>query len=123
MAMVLVSHDIGVVAETCDRIAVMYAGRIVEVGSTEQIITQPRHPYTRMLLNATPHLEGAAGALRPIPGQPPDLSALPDGCLFRPRCPLARDPCADFDRKLLPLGGGRLAACLYPDRVEELSPP
>jgi oligopeptide/dipeptide ABC transporter ATP-binding protein len=123
MAMVLVSHDIGVVAETCDRIAVMYAGRIVEVGSTEQIITLPRHPYTRMLLNATPHLEGATGALRPIPGQPPDLSSLPDGCLFRLRCPLARDPCAGFDRKLLPLGSGRLAACLYPDRIEELSPP
>src|SRR5690606_11351496 len=87
---VLITHDLGVVAETADRVSVTYGGRIVESGEVTQIFTQPRHPYTAALLGALPRLDGAAERLLPIPGQPPDPSELPAGCAFAPRCPISR---------------------------------
>jgi oligopeptide/dipeptide ABC transporter ATP-binding protein len=96
MAMILVSHDVGVVAQNCDAVAVMYAGKILEYGAAQEIIQAPRHPYTRGLLAAVPTLEraGERQTLVSIPGQPPNLADLPPGCPFQPRCPFARAECA-----------------------------
>jgi oligopeptide/dipeptide ABC transporter ATP-binding protein len=95
MAMILVSHDMAVVAEMCDDVAVMYAGSIVEEGPVEDVLTRPRHPYTRALLSSLPGLHGGdRAALATIGGQPPDLGELPPGCPFAPRCPFAALPCA-----------------------------
>jgi oligopeptide/dipeptide ABC transporter ATP-binding protein len=92
-AIVFITHDLGVVARMCDRVAVMYAGRIVEQATAAELFRSPRHPYTRALLASLPRMEGSIEELRPIDGQPPDLSALPPGCYFAPRCPLADARC------------------------------
>ena len=95
-ACILITHDLGVVAELADRVIVMYAGRVVESGSVQQIFHTPRHPYTVGLLNSRPSLSSSASALQPIPGNPPNLMDPPRGCAFRPRCLRAdrRDECA-----------------------------
>jgi oligopeptide/dipeptide ABC transporter ATP-binding protein len=94
MAIVLVSHDLGVIAETCDEVIVMYAGRMVEAGLGPAVLRSPRHPYTRGLINAMPSLEvSRAVPVAPIPGQPPNLADLPAGCPFQPRCSMARPDC------------------------------
>ena len=93
MAVLLISHDLRVVAELCDRIAVMYAGRIVETGSVEEVFTAPAHPYTRALLDAMPMGARGGRALRVIPGTVPSPTAWPEGCRFRPRCPVAFARC------------------------------
>ncbi len=94
-ALVLITHDIGIVEEVCDSVAVMYAGRIVEHGPAITVLTNPRHPYTRELMRSTPRLKiGGQGRLPAIPGQPPEISRRPTGCPFHPRCPLAIDKCA-----------------------------
>ena len=93
MSVVLITHDLGVVAEYCDRVAVMYAGQVVETGSTAQVIEAPVHPYTRGLLASLPRLDAPEGALRPIEGQVPDPTDLPPGCRFQPRCADAREAC------------------------------
>jgi oligopeptide/dipeptide ABC transporter ATP-binding protein len=115
MSVILVSHDLGVIAQTCDHVAVMYAGRLVEKAPVEAIFRAPAHPYTRALLDAIPRLHGtSAGAeLRPIPGQPPDLSALPRGCVFAPRCPRVRPGCEDVTMELLQISPGRESACPF----------
>lgn len=96
-AIVLITHDLGVVAETADRVQVMYGGRIVEIGSVYELFDDPRHPYTRALLESMPGLEGEAGARLPtIHGQPPDLLSMPKGCPFQPRCPRAYEPCGEM---------------------------
>jgi peptide/nickel transport system ATP-binding protein len=92
-AIVFITHDLGVVARMCDRVAVMYAGRVVEQATVREIFLRPRHPYTRALLASVPRMSGPIDALRPIDGQPPALSQLPPGCHFAPRCPLADDRC------------------------------
>jgi oligopeptide/dipeptide ABC transporter ATP-binding protein len=94
MSVVLITHDLGVVAEYCDRVAVMYAGQVVETGTTAQVIEAPVHPYTQGLLASLPRLDGPEGALRPIEGQVPDPTDLPVGCRFLPRCADAREACA-----------------------------
>jgi oligopeptide/dipeptide ABC transporter ATP-binding protein len=93
MSMLFVTHDFGVVARMCDRVAVMYAGRIVETGFTREIFANPRHPYTRALLQCLPRVDGPMHDLVSIEGQPPDLAQLPAGCRFAPRCSLAIDAC------------------------------
>jgi oligopeptide/dipeptide ABC transporter ATP-binding protein len=93
MSMLFVTHDFGVVARMCDRVAVMYAGRIVETGSTREIFANPRHPYTRALLRCLPRVDGPLEELVSIEGQPPDLAKLPAGCRFAPRCSMAIDAC------------------------------
>ena len=105
MAIVLVSHDLGVISETCDDVVVMYAGRVLEAGRGEVVLGRPRHPYTRGLIEAMPSLDSPGDrAAVPIPGQPPDLAALPDGCPFAPRCRQARPGCVEvpvvLDRNL-----------------------
>ncbi len=100
MSMILVSHDLAVITEVCDRIVVMYGGQIVEEGETATIISEPRHPYTRALLEALPQ-GGDRGQLRSIPGAPPSLIEPPSGCRFAPRCPLATDECVSWATELL----------------------
>jgi oligopeptide/dipeptide ABC transporter ATP-binding protein len=119
MTLVLVSHDLAVVAETCDRIAVMYAGRIVETAPTKSIFDAPRHPYTVGLLNSIPHLSAAASRLIPIPGQPPDLAKLGPGCPFAPRCSFASADCSTSAIRLAEVAPDHLSACLHPERIAE----
>jgi oligopeptide/dipeptide ABC transporter ATP-binding protein len=110
MALLLISHNLSVVARLCDRLAVMYAGRIIEAGPTAQVLADPRHPYTRALLGSVPRGSKADGPLPSIPGEPPDLARLPPGCAFAPRCALADLTCA-APQPLRALGDGRQAAC------------
>ena len=102
MALLLVTHDLGVVAERADQVAIMYAGRIVESGPTLEVLGSPRHPYTRGLLQAVPRLDGAEGHLRAIEGTVPNPSRLPKGCAFHPRCPHRRAECAEEEPALEP---------------------
>ena len=114
MAIILVSHDMGVIAQMADRVAVMYAGRIVEVAPVETIFRSPDHPYTRALIEQIPQLmPDTRGELRTIPGQPPDLLDLPPGCPFAPRCPSAREACAGVTMELTPVSAGQLSACPF----------
>ena len=109
-AMLLITHDLGVVAEMCDRVYVMYAGRIVERNSTAQLFKSPRHPYTQGLLGSTLSLETSGRKLFAIPGSIPSATQMPAGCRFAPRCPIAADACRVATPELLPLDGGE-AAC------------
>jgi peptide/nickel transport system ATP-binding protein len=112
LSVILVTHDIGVAVEMADRVAVMYAGRIVETGSVRDIIRNPRHPYTQGLLASRAHdaMEGAR--LDAIPGAPPDLAALPPGCSFAPRCKHVAAPCLETTPEAVDVGPGHLARCL-----------
>jgi oligopeptide/dipeptide ABC transporter ATP-binding protein len=104
MSMILVSHDLAVITEVCDRIIVMYAGQVVEEGDAVTITTDPRHPYTRALLGALPQA-GQQGELKSIPGSPPSLIDVPGGCRFAARCELATEKCLTWDTELLDAGG------------------
>ena len=95
LAMIFITHNLGIVAKMCDQVAVMYAGRMVESGRVEQIFDAPRHPYTQALLASIPKLGDPSARLVAIEGQPPDLSALPGGCSFHPRCPKAMERCRE----------------------------
>jgi peptide/nickel transport system ATP-binding protein len=124
LSIIFVTHDIGAAVEIADRIAVMYAGRIVESGSARDIIRQPRHPYTIGLLKSRAHGPLAAGSrLEAIPGAPPDLARLPAGCAFGPRCPLAADPCRVAPPPALPVGPGHQARCIRFAEAESLLRP
>jgi oligopeptide transport system ATP-binding protein len=116
-AILLITHDLGVIAETADRAVVMYAGRVVEEANVAALFDTPHHPYTRGLLSSRPRLGDGRTALEPIPGTPPDPARPPRGCAFHPRCPLAIDRCRVEVPALRPLGEGR-AAC---HRAEEVS--
>jgi oligopeptide/dipeptide ABC transporter ATP-binding protein len=109
-AVLLVSHDLGIVSQMCHRVLVMYAGRIVEAGPVGALFRQPAHPYTRGLLGCLPRADGA-GRLDAIPGTMPGLSAMPGGCRFHPRCVMAEPRCATEPPPLRPMGPGRAAAC------------
>jgi peptide/nickel transport system ATP-binding protein len=118
MAMVLITHDLGVVAETADEVAVMYAGRIVEQAPTGELFAAPRHPYTWGLLRSMPRLDAPIGAeLAAIPGRPPSLVDPPSGCRFHPRCPYVRDRHRQVDPPLEAVPGrpGHRVACLLPE--------
>jgi peptide/nickel transport system ATP-binding protein/oligopeptide transport system ATP-binding protein len=117
MAMILVTHDLGVVAETCDRVSVMYAGRLVETGPVEAIFTHPRHAYTDALLRSMPHGDGSRQKLRPIPGQPPRLDRPVQGCPFVPRCNYAEARCSTVAPALDSVGPSHRAACYAADRL------
>ncbi len=93
LSLILITHDLSVIAETCDRVMVMYAGRVAEEGPVREVFTQPRHPYTQKLLAAFPNIHGHRRALEVIPGSPPDLRDPPPGCRFAPRCEFAMDVC------------------------------
>jgi peptide/nickel transport system ATP-binding protein len=111
MSMILVSHDLAVISEVCDRIIVMYAGQVVEEGPAAEIITRPRHPYTQALLDAVPQGD-QRGQLRSIPGTPPSLIDVPAGCRFAPRCRHAVEECLTWETELIETTGqGQLARC------------
>jgi peptide/nickel transport system ATP-binding protein len=112
-AIMLVTHDMGVIAETADRVAVMYAGRIVEIGPARTIIAEPHHPYTVGLMQSIPRTAGRRNRLRQIDGAMPRLNAIPTGCPFHPRCPEAFDRCPRERPDLLPAPGSDAACWLY----------
>ncbi len=113
MALLLITHDLGVVAEQADRVVILYAGRIVEHAAVEEIFRRPLHPYSRGLLDSLPKVGTARGErLRAIPGTPPPLTRLPSGCHFRDRCPLAIEDCASVDPPFEEKRPGHFAACL-----------
>ena len=112
MSTIFVTHDLGVAAEVCDRIAVMYAGRIVESGTAEEILLAPRHPYTQALLASTIHGAMRGTRIEGIPGAPPDLTKLPAGCAFRDRCPRALERCAIDKPPLVASPSGHATACV-----------
>ena len=112
VGVVLITHDLGVVAKMADRVAVMYAGRIVEQGPAEELFARPAHPYTVGLARSIPHLDGdRSQRLRPIPGAPPSLAKLPSGCPFRTRCPHAKALCAEVFPEARAVGEGHEVAC------------
>ena len=113
-ALILITHDLGVVARYADHVAVMYGGRIVEQAPAAELYARPRHPYTRGLLDSIPRLDGATGArLVPIAGQPPDLARLPPGCAFAPRCQRADATCLDSRPPLRAVAPQHLSACHF----------
>lgn len=111
ISVILVTHDISVVAYVCDKVLVMYAGKVVEAGSMAMTLTEPAHPYTMGLRNAFPDLASAAGDLTPIEGAPPSLMTPPPGCRFAPRCPFVEERCTQTEPALEDLGSGHIAAC------------
>ena len=113
VGLLIISHDLSVLSDVCDRVAVMYAGRVVECGSAEQVFTSPAHPYARALSNAFPRVGDAAARYAPagLAGDPPDPHDLPPGCAFAPRCARVIDACSDKEPPLLEVGG-RQAACI-----------
>jgi oligopeptide transport system ATP-binding protein len=111
-ALILITHDLGVVARYADRVSVMYAGRVVETGTARDIYKRPQHPYTRGLMACVPRLDGALGdRLVPIEGSPPDLTRLPPGCAFAPRCSVAQPGCLAARPVLEDVGSGHQKAC------------
>lgn len=120
-AVMLVTHDMGVIAETADRVAVMYAGRLIEIGPVEEVIRNPQHPYTRGLMASIPGIAKRLERLYQIEGSMPRLAAIPAGCAFNPRCPHAQERCRTQRPDLLPAGGSR-AACWLHDPVDPLPP-
>jgi peptide/nickel transport system ATP-binding protein/oligopeptide transport system ATP-binding protein len=113
MAIVLITHDLAVVAEHADRVAVMYAGRIVETGPVAEVFADPRHPYTRGLLDSVPARVGRGETLHSIKGGPPELHAVPPGCAFQARCPMAEDVCRTERPVPAGIAPGRTAACHF----------
>jgi oligopeptide/dipeptide ABC transporter ATP-binding protein len=125
-SMVLISHDLGLIAEMADRVVVMYAGHVVETADVGAIFSSPRHPYTLGLIGSLPATTGNEKWLRPIPGSPPDLANVPSGCPFHPRCFLSRGraACRETRPELLPVGtAGHRSACHFVDELEAASVP
>ena len=109
LGLVLVSHDLSVVRQVADRVAVMYLGRIVEIGATETVWASPQHPYTEALVAAIPRADGAGVLPVDLPGDVPDPARPPSGCRFHPRCPIAVESCAELDQQLAPVAGREIA--------------
>ena len=115
LSLILITHDLSVIAETCDRVMVMYAGRVAEEGPVSQIFARPRHPYTQKLLAAFPNIHSDRRSLEVIPGSPPDLRDPPPGCRFAPRCAFAMDVCrVEVPAEVTFADGVRVACHLYP---------
>lgn len=117
-ATILITHDLGVIAELADRVVVMYAGRVVEQADVTDLFAAPRHPYTAGLLASLPSADETEARLASIPGTPPNMAAPPDGCCFHPRCPLARERCRTEQPELTDIGG-RATACHFHDQLQE----
>jgi oligopeptide/dipeptide ABC transporter ATP-binding protein len=111
LAIVLVTHDLGVVAEVCDSVVVMYGGKVAENGSADTVYNQPQHPYTQRLLASFPDLNAPSDALAFIPGTPPRLTDLPPGCRFHPRCDVKIDPCDKIPPTMIETSPGHFSAC------------
>lgn len=117
MGLILITHDMGVVADVSDHIAVMYAGKVVERASVHDIYARPAHPYTRALLQSIPRVDRKGTALDAIEGLPPNLTRVPPGCSFHPRCGYARERCSREEPPLYDIGSGRVSACHYWEEV------
>lgn len=117
MAIVLITHDLALVAERADDVAVMYAGNVVETGPVREVFDNPRHPYTKGLLDSVPEHARKGVPLSAIGGSPPELAAIPSGCVFQARCPHAADRCAQVRPRLDPAGDGRSVACHFAEEL------
>ncbi len=120
LSILFITHDLGVIAALCDRVAVMYAGTVVEQGPVADVLGRPLHPYTAKLLDSVPKLGMGKAELTAIPGQVPDMGSLPPGCAFHPRCERASEQCRRRDPVARSFGGGRLAACFHVEDAPEL---
>jgi oligopeptide transport system ATP-binding protein len=120
MAVVLITHDLALVAEEADRVAVMYAGTIVETGSVAEVFGDPKHPYTKGLLDSVPVNAERGAELKSIGGSPPDLHSIPEGCVYQARCPLAREICRTTRPALDTVGAKRKSACHFPGEVSHV---
>jgi oligopeptide/dipeptide ABC transporter ATP-binding protein len=109
-SLIIITHDLGVIAEMADQVIVMYVGKVVESGSTREVLEDPRHPYTSALLQSVPHI-GRRERLKPISGSVPNLYALPEGCVFAPRCPRAMDLCRAEEPPEFTIAEGRRVKC------------
>ena len=118
-AMILVTHDLGVVGETCDKVAIIYAGEIVETGTKEDIFLRTAHPYTEGLFDSVPKMNDESKRLAPIPGLPPDPTNLPEGCVFHPRCKYATDECRKSKIEMQEVSHGHFCRCIHHVRQEE----
>ncbi|CAN0605335.1 unnamed protein product, partial [Ectocarpus sp. 12 AP-2014] len=116
LAIIFITHDFGVVAQLCDRVAVMYAGRIIEEGPTHAVLEAPAHPYTRRLIACVPELGGGRRKLSAIPGLPPVVDDLPPGCAFAPRCDKAQEACRTGEIALVG-AAPRAVRCLFPEEL------
>lgn len=116
MAMILITHDLGVVAETCDRVAIVYAGEIVEIGTVEEVYLHPKHPYTKGLFDSIPKIDEDTEKLVPIDGMMPNMAELPEGCYFHPRCRYCKDVCKKQAPELS--GEGHKCKCHFPLKEE-----
>jgi oligopeptide/dipeptide ABC transporter ATP-binding protein len=119
VSLVFVTHDLPVVAQICQRVAVMYGGQLVEQGGVREVLLDPRHPYTLGLVRSAPDFEYVRDSLVPIPGSPPSLVSPPSGCRFHPRCDFVEDDCRVSETPLRLLPGGRATACLHYERCLE----
>lgn len=117
MAVVLITHDLAVVAQRADDVVVMYAGTVVENGPVHDVFDAPRHPYTRGLLDSVPEDSVRGRPLPAVPGSPPELSAVPSGCVFQARCPMVRERCVQERPSLRTTGDGRTAACHFSEEL------
>ncbi|MCI2416831.1 ABC transporter ATP-binding protein [Saccharopolyspora sp. K220] len=117
MAVVLITHDLALAAEEADRVVIMYAGNVVETGPVDEVFANPRHPYSKGLLDSVPEHVRPGEQLRSIAGSPPELAAIPAGCVYQDRCPLVRDRCRASRPPLVATGAGRAAACFYSSEV------
>jgi peptide/nickel transport system ATP-binding protein len=113
MSILLITHDLALVIERCDRVVIMYAGKICEMGSVKEISNEPLHPYTKLLIESIPNIEGTQMELKPIPGTPPDMRNPPLGCRFWPRCPYALDKCKSVEPKVLEIDNRVVFCHLY----------
>ena len=127
LTIVMITHDLGVVAQVCDRVAIMYAGEIVESGTIAEVFDHPHHPYTIGLFGSIPSLDETAEKLKPIQGQMPDPTELPEGCAFAPRCPYATGACRTRKPEMTGVGGTQMVRCLahqgvfeFPELMEEV---
>ena len=120
LGLLMISHDLSALSSTCDRVVVMYGGRVVEEGTAAEVFDDPRHPYSAALAGAFPRVGDPAARFAPagLPGDPPDPRDLPPGCSFAPRCPRVIDRCHSVDPALVPFAPGRAAACIRVDEVE-----
>jgi oligopeptide/dipeptide ABC transporter ATP-binding protein len=123
LGLVLVSHDLSVVRQVADRVAVMYLGRIVEVGATETVWANPQHPYTEALVAAIPQADGAGVLPVDLPGDVPDPANPPTGCRFHPRCPIAAASCSELDQRLVPVAGRQIACDIRSGAVASVRQP
>lgn len=122
LTMLFITHDLPLVSDLADRIAVMYAFQLVEVGDTQDVLRHSAHPYTRALLNSVPHLDGDVSQMTSIPGSSPNASSVPTGCSYHPRCPLADEQCELEDPPLYDVQEGQVSACHYWESVAERVP-